>query len=138
MSFRRKDLIYLIFYKINSRLKFLAGSRAIGLNQLDAAAKSATISKCHYYNPESGEIEIVINNDEMYRILKHVNSLCGEIFSCPCCKVVHVSIKYDNVFLGFSLCNLCTNAIDSVSTVPFAIVNARTGERHRFELKLLK
>ena len=108
------------------------------MSQLDANAKTAKISNYHHYNAESGEIEIVTNNDEIYTILKNVNSICGEVFSCPCCKVVHIGIRYDRVFLGFSLCERCTNAIDSVGTVPFVITNARTGERHRFELKLLK
>ena len=137
MNFRRKDLICLIFYKINSRLKFFAANKASGLSQLDANAKSAKISNCHHY-ADSGEIEFITNNDDIYRILKRTNSICGEVFSCPCCKVVHIGIKYENAFLGFSLCELCTNAMDCVSTVPFVIINAKTGERHRFELRLLK
>jgi len=108
------------------------------VSQLDANAKSEKVANYHHYNPTSGEIELISNNDEIYRILEHVNSVCGEVFSCPSCKVIHIGIEYEKVFLGFSLCDICTNAIDSMSTVPFVIVNARTGERHRFELKLLK
>ncbi len=131
-------ITYLILYKTNSRFKSFVAKKAIGLSQLDVNAKSEKILKHHCYNPESGEIEFVTQNEKIYEVLKDVKSTFADIFSCPSCKVVHISIRNDPVFIGFTLCGLCTNAIDLASTVPFVIINARTGERHRFELRLLK
>ena len=92
-------------------------------------------SKHHFYDQESGEIELVIS-EVIFEIIKDVHSLRGEVF--PCCKHVHIGIRYHDIFLGFSLCEMCTSAVDFMSTVPVVIVNARTGDRHRLELQLLK
>lgn len=105
---------------------------------MGANAGCATISNHHPYNRETGQIEFVTQNDEIYEVLKHLRSICAEVFSCARCNGVHITIRYYNVFLGLTLCKLCTDAIDSVSMVPFVITNARTGERHRLELALLK
>lgn len=112
--------------------------KASGMSQLDFNVHTGKISNHHFYNRESGQIELVSESEEVFEFLKKIDLVCGEIFSCPSCKVIHVSIRYDKLFLGFSLCELCTTAIDSLSTVPFVITNARTGERHKLELRLLK
>lgn len=105
---------------------------------MNSSAESENISPCHHYNRANGYIEFITNNENIYRILKNTHDVCGEVFACPHCKVVHLGIEYDKVFLGLSLCDVCIDAIDSVSTVPFVITNALTGERHRLELHLLK
>lgn len=129
-------LIYLILYKTNSRLKFFVQNKTVGLSQLHANEQSEKYSKHHFYDQESGEIELVIEREEIFEIIKDAHSLRGEVF--PCCKHVHIGIRYHDIFLGFSLCEMCTSAVDSMSMVPLVIVNARTGGRHRLQLQLLK
>ncbi|MFQ5970136.1 MAG: hypothetical protein ACE5J2_06560 [Nitrososphaerales archaeon] len=108
------------------------------MSRLHANEQSEKYSTHHTYNRQSGQIEFVTQNDQIFEILKNVHSLCGEVFLCTHCKYLHISIKYYNIFLGFSLCALCADAIDSVSSVPFVITNKHTGERHGLMLQLLK
>lgn len=123
-------------YKTNSKLKSFKKIKTIRLTQLYGNEQSGKYPKHHFYDQERWEIELPIDREEIFDIIKDAPSLCAEVF--PCCNRVHIGIKYQEIFLGFTLCEMCTNAIDRMSKLPLVIVNSRTGERHKLQLQLLK